>query len=160
MLKIKGFKKSIISVLLVIMLLLCACTNESNTNSNENSNSNQNQTQGEVLKPDTSKGETLEQVKGDHIDDDNNGRCDKCNESVLFYIDLFAVNDLHGKITDGSNQPGVDELTSYFKLMYEKEDNVVVLSTGDMWQGSSESNLTKGNLTTEWMNYVGFIKYG
>lgn len=156
MLKIKGFKKSIISVLLVLFLLLSSCTSvPSDTGSNTNSD-DKNQAQGEVLKPGTSKGETLEQVKGDHVDDDNNGRCDKCDESVLIYIDLFAVNDLHGKITDGSNQPGVDELTSYFKLMYEKEDNVVVLSSGDMWQGSSESNLTKGNLTTEWMNYVGF----
>ncbi len=168
MFKIKELKKSIIAVLLVIMLLLAACKDETNSNSNVNSGSGQNQTQnenqnpnntpsnGDSLKPDNSKGETLEEVKKNHKDDDNNGRCDKCNKSVLIYIDLFSVNDLHGKITDGSNQPGVDELTSYFKLMYEQEDNVVLLSSGDMWQGSSESNLTKGNLTTEWMNYVGF----
>ena len=168
MFKIKEFKKSIIAVLLVIMVLLTACKGETNSNSNVNSGSGQNQTQnenqnpnntpsnGDSLKPDNSKGETLEEIKKKHKDDDNNGKCDKCNKSVLIYIDLFSVNDLHGKITDSGNQPGVDELTSYFKLMYEKEDNVVLLSSGDMWQGSSESNLTKGNLTTEWMNYVGF----
>ena len=166
MFKIKGIKKCIIAVLLILMLLLASCGGEKNGNSNTDSNGNHNQTQsntqnsnpsnGDGLKPDNSKGETLEEIKKKHKDDDNNGRCDKCNESVLIYIDLFAVNDLHGKITDSNTQPGVDELTSYFKLMYEKEDNVVVLSSGDMWQGSSESNLTKGNLTTEWMNYVGF----
>lgn len=164
MFKFKGIKKSFIALLLVLMLLLTACsvdvevdlnTDNSQTQSEtQKPNNNSNNTNG--LKPDNSQGETLEEIKKNHKDDDNNGKCDKCNESVLIYIDLFAVNDLHGKITDGSNQPGVDELTTYFKLMYEKEDNVVLLSSGDMWQGSSESNLTKGNLTTEWMNYVGF----
>lgn len=166
MFEIKGFKKSLIAVSLVLMLFLTACNIDLNINSNVQSNENQsqaqsdvqsnNQSSGDSLKPDEDNGETLEEIKKNHKDDDNNGKCDKCNESVLINIDLFAVNDLHGKITDGSNQPGVDELTSYFKLMYEQEDNVVVLSSGDMWQGSSESNLTKGNLTTEWMNYVGF----
>lgn len=166
MFKIKEFKKSLIAILLVLMLFLTACKGDTNSNSNTNSGGGENQTQsgvqdgtpsnGDGLKPDNEKGETLEEIKKNHKDDDNNGRCDKCNESVLIYIDLFSVNDLHGKITDSSSQPGVDELTSYFKLMYEKEENVVLLSSGDMWQGSSESNLTKGNLTTEWMNYVGF----
>ena len=166
------FKKIIVSVLFVLMLLLTACNANVNVNSNTETSGGQSQIQNDsskpngttskpstevdTLKPDSTSSETLEEVKGDHTDNDNNGRCDKCNESVLVYIDLFAVNDLHGKICDSSSQPGVDELTSYFKLMYEKEDNVVVLSSGDMWQGSSESNLTKGNLTTEWMNYVGF----
>lgn len=148
MFKIKEFKKSIIAILLVLMVLLTAC--------NGGSNDGQNQTSGDTLTPGNSSGETLEEIKKNHKDDDNNGRCDKCNESVLIKIDFFSVNDLHGKITDSSSQPGVDELTSYFKLMYKQEDNVVLLSSGDMWQGSSESNLTKGNLTTEWMNYVGF----
>lgn len=146
MLKIKKLKKSIIAVLLVLMVLLTAC--EDNTNSNITSSDSQ--------KPNNSSSESFEEIKKNHKDDDNNGRCDKCNESVLIKIDFFAVNDLHGKITDSSSQPGVDELTSYFKLMYKQEDNVVLLSSGDMWQGSSESNLTKGNLTTEWMNHVGF----
>ena len=36
-------------------------------------------------------------------------------------------------------------------------DNVIFLSSGDMWQGSSESNLTHGALVTEWMNGMGFV---
>ena len=178
MFKKMNCKKSIICLTVALMLLLSACnvtiTSDEKPNSNGTltSNPSQSETQngslnpngtvnkpsgnGDTIKPDNTNSETLEEVKADHIDKDNNGKCDKCNESVLVYIDLFAVNDLHGKITDSSSQPGVDELTSYFKLMYQQEDNVVVLSSGDMWQGSSESNLTKGNLTTEWMNYVGF----
>ncbi len=68
-------------------------------------------------------------------------------------IDIFSLNDLHGKVADGNGQPGVDELTTYLAT---KGKNTVILSSGDMWQGSSESNLTAGNLVTEWMNGVGF----
>ncbi|MBO5358005.1 MAG: 5'-nucleotidase C-terminal domain-containing protein [Clostridia bacterium] len=172
MFKKMEFKKIIVSVLFVLMLLLTACNANENVNSNTETSGGQSQIQNDsskpngitskpsaevdTLKPNNTGSETLEEIKKNHKDDDNNGRCDKCNESVLVYIDLFAVNDLHGKICDSASQPGVDELTSYFKLMYEKEDNVVVLSNGDMWQGSSESNLTRGHLTTEWMNYIGF----
>ena len=178
MFKKMNCKKSIICLTVALMLFLSACNvtitsdEKPNPNGTLTSNPSQSETQngssnpdgtvnkpsgnGDTIKPDNTNSETLEEVKADHIDKDNNGKCDKCNKSVLVYIDLFAVNDLHGKITDSSSQPGVDELTSYFKLMYQQEENVVVLSSGDMWQGSSESNLTKGNLTTEWMNYIGF----
>ena len=92
-----------------------------------------------------------------HVDEDNDGRCDDCSISVLLELDFVVINDLHGKFTDGSNHPGVDELTSYLKNMYETNDNVFLLSSGDMWQGGSESNLTKGLIITDWMNELGFI---
>ena len=92
-----------------------------------------------------------------HTDADYNGICDACRESVLATFNFYAVNDLHGKIADTDSQPGVDELTTYLKDAQETQENVVVLSSGDMWQGSSESNFTKGKLTTEWMNDVGFV---
>ena len=41
-------------------------------------------------------------------------------------------------------------------LMKEQE-NTLLISQGDMWQGSVESNKTKGNLITEWMNDLGFV---
>ena len=72
-------------------------------------------------------------------------------------LDIFAVNDLHGKLCDSDTQIGVDEMTTYLKYAYENEDNVLILSSGDMWQGSSESNLTRGLIVTEWMNELGFV---
>lgn len=91
-----------------------------------------------------------------HHDANYNGICDYCGISVLTTFDFYSINDLHGKIADGESHPGVDELTTYFKLARMSDDNVVILSAGDMWQGTSESNLTYGNLTTDWMNEVGF----
>ena len=90
----------------------------------------------------------------DHTDGDNNGRCDSCNLSVIVNLDLFAINDLHGKFCDTDTQAGVDEMTTYLKRAYAREEHVLVLSSGDMWQGSSESNLTKGAIITEWLNEV------
>ena len=92
-----------------------------------------------------------------HTDTNNDGECDDCGISVVIVLDLFAINDLHGKFCDSDTQGGVDELTTYLKNAYKTEDHVILLSSGDMWQGSSESNLTKGFIITEWMNDLDFV---
>ncbi len=92
-----------------------------------------------------------------HADEDNDGKCDDCGISVIVTFDFYAINDLHGKFADTDNNVGVDELTSYLKSAYKTDDNVILLSSGDMWQGSSESNLTKGLIMTEWMNELDFV---
>ena len=114
----------------------------------------------QIIQNNSSGGQTVENVctnKKPHKDEDNNGKCDNCKISVVVNFDFFAINDLHGKFDDTDSQPGVDELTTYLKNFRKSQDNVVLLSSGDMWQGSSESNLTKGNIVTEWMNELGFV---
>ena len=91
-----------------------------------------------------------------HLDDNDDGVCDGCSVSLLINIDLFSINDLHGKFDDTDMQPGVDELSSYLRAQQFGNENTILLSAGDMWQGSSESNLTKGHIITEWMNDMGF----
>lgn len=91
-----------------------------------------------------------------HTDANGDETCDSCGSSVLVTFDVFSINDLHGKLVDGENQPGVDELTTYIKARRTENENLLLISVGDMWQGSSESNLTKGLLTTDWMNDIGF----
>lgn len=102
-------------------------------------------------------GNGSEVLCAEHTDTDNNGLCDDCKISVVIVLDLFAINDLHGKFCDTTTQVGVDEMTTYIKQAYQNEEHVLVLSSGDMWQGSSESNLTKGQLITEWMNDIGVV---
>ena len=92
----------------------------------------------------------------EHTDANDDGVCDGCRESVLTTFDVYSVNDLHGKLADGDNHPGVDEMTTYLKLMTEGDDNAIFIAAGDMWQGASESNLTGGLIITEWMNELGF----
>lgn len=91
-----------------------------------------------------------------HVDENNDDRCDDCGESVVVVIDIYAINDLHGKLCDSATQPGVDELTTFIKNAHKTEEHVLLLSLGDMWQGSSESNLTRGLMMTDWMNELGF----
>lgn len=91
-----------------------------------------------------------------HVDLANDGFCDNCSKLLLVTIDFYAMNDLHGKIDDGDGHPGVDELSTYLKNAQKEDDHSILLSAGDMWQGSSESNLTQGILATDWMNQMAF----
>ena len=90
-----------------------------------------------------------------HTDVNDDGYCDSCNEYVIVIVDIYGFNDLHGKFTATDSQPGIGGLTTYLKQ--KSTDNVIYLSSGDMWQGSSESNLTHGAIMTEWMNELGFV---
>ncbi|MDE6617566.1 MAG: metallophosphoesterase [Clostridiales bacterium] len=93
-----------------------------------------------------------------HADANSDKLCDICGKSVMAELSFLAVNDLHGKFIDTDSQPGVDEFTTYLKNLYaDKTREEVLLSSGDMWQGTVESSTNKGKLMTEWMNEVGFV---
>ncbi len=92
-----------------------------------------------------------------HTDDENDGVCDKCKKDVAIEIDIYNINDLHGKLDDGDNHIGVDELTTYLKNKKQSDTYSIFLSSGDMWQGSAESNLTQGKIITDWMNELDFV---
>ena len=94
----------------------------------------------------------------DHTDVNSDGKCDKCGVSVKVELSFYAVNDLHGKFMDTDTQPGVDEFTTYMKNLYaDDEREEILLSSGDMWQGTVESSTNKGRLLTDWMNELGFV---
>ncbi len=94
----------------------------------------------------------------DHSDVNDDGICDLCEVTLRVDLSFYAVNDLHGKFMDTSGQPGVDEFTTYMKQLYaDPAREEILLSSGDMWQGTVESSTTKGQLMTEWMNDLGFV---
>lgn len=125
--------------------------NTDSSSGNTGNNSGNEDSSGE----DTDDGEG-DEPKKDCIDADDNGFCDECKESVTITFDFYAVNDLHGKFDDTDTQPGVDELSTYLKNAKTQNENTVLLASGDMWQGSAESNLTKGKLLTDWMSEMEF----
>lgn len=97
--------------------------------------------------------------KGEHVhsDDVKDGLCDECGQKVTAELSFYAINDLHGKFMDTANQPGLDEMTTYIKSLYADDAREeILLSSGDMWQGTVESSSNRGKLMTEWMNEVGF----
>ena len=132
-----------------------------NQTSDQTSDQTTENTEDETSKhpEDVTTEQTTDQVQdgtcNNHLDVDDNGYCDSCNDVVIVYIDFYAINDLHGKFSDTDSQPGVDELTTYLEQARKKNPNSIFLSSGDMWQGSPESNLTSGAMITEWMNRIG-----
>ena len=93
---------------------------------------------------------------GGHSDADNNKACDDCGISVVTTFDFYAINDLHGKFVTSGNTVGVEGLSTYMKQSAAMDDNPIFLSSGDMWQGGAYSNLTRGQIVTEWMNGMNF----
>lgn len=136
-------------ILLVLCLLLTGCATQAPAESTS--------TQGTIDSIAT-QGTTdaAPSCKAGHVDQANDGFCDNCSKFLIVYIDFYNLNDLHGKLADASAHPGVDELSTYLTNAKAVNENTVLLSSGDMWQGSSESNLTQGNIMTDWMNEMDF----
>ena len=101
-------------------------------------------------------GNTTPPANNIHVDVNNDDYCDDCNEYLIVVLDFYVFNDLHGNFCDSDSQPGVDEIGTYFENMSAYDDHMILLSSGDMWQGSAESSMTKGVILTEWMNLLGF----
>lgn len=74
-------------------------------------------------------------------------------------IDFLGLNDFHGSLEFNATnrEPGIARLASYLKSRRAlNPGGTLTLSSGDMWQGSADSNLTQGNLVTMQMNYLQF----
>ena len=133
----------ILAFTLVLCLLLSSCTilitppNNGGDTNGENNNSD---------------GTTDNKCEA-HADEDDDELCDLCGDSIIFTFNLYAFNDMHGVFSDTDGDIGVARLTTYLKKL--KNENTIFLSSGDTWQGSSESNLTGGKIMTEWMNELG-----
>ena len=92
-----------------------------------------------------------------HTDDNTDELCDNCGIDVTVTLDFYGINDLHGVFCDSRTSSGVDEWTTYLKnAKADDKAYEILISSGDMWQGSVESSSNHGALMTEWMNEVGF----
>lgn len=77
------------------------------------------------------------------------------------YFNFYEVSDVHGAIDyevgSSSTNLGLPKMASYFEtLRNTNKAGTILLSSGDMYQGSAESNLTRGYLVNYCMNYMGF----
>ncbi len=133
-------------------------TSDGDTSMDSGSDDNDDNDDNDDTNNDSSSGSNDDDndTKVEHVDANDDERCDDCGISVVATFDIFGINDLHGKFSDTDTQPGVDELTTYLKNAKAENENTIFLSSGDMWQGSSESNLTKGLIVTDWMSQMGF----
>lgn len=74
--------------------------------------------------------------------------------------EFYNLNDFHGTTENSTSEPGINRLSTYLKKQKQSaQDNdktFILTSSGDMWQGSADSNITRGRLVTDWMNLLGF----
>lgn len=127
------------ALLLILAMMLCACQTGVTPTTNE-------------------PGPQPTVAAGEHLDDNGDEICDHCGIDVTVELDFYAFNDLHGVFNDTDTNPGLDELTASLKNAYADDSTYeILLSSGDMWQGSVESSSNKGQLMTQWMNHMGFV---
>ena len=127
------------ALLLILAMMLCACQTGVTPTTNE-------------------PGPQPTVASGEHLDDNGDEICDHCGIDVTVELDFYAFNDLHGVFNDTDTNPGLDELTASLKNAYADDSAYeILLSSGDMWQGSVESSSNKGQLMTQWMNHMGFV---
>ena len=75
------------------------------------------------------------------------------------YINIYYVNDTHGSFIRNTDdgEAGVAYLSSYLReKKQDPDENAIILSGGDMFQGGVESNDTHGHIMVEAMNIIGF----
>ncbi len=147
--------KKILSLFLVFVLVLAAFAGCETSDRTENPGGD---TPGGTTSGGTTSGGTgtPPDPTCTHADANDDGKCDNCAGALYVNIDIYAINDLHGKFKDTASNVGVDELTTYLKNCRKDQENTIFLSSGDMWQGTPESNLTRGKIITDWMNELDF----
>jgi len=78
------------------------------------------------------------------------------NETVK-KVTLLSVNDFHGSLKEDGKNPGIAKLASAINTQKAMNpDGTLMLSAGDMMQGSADSNLVNGKSVIEAMNKMGF----
>ncbi len=70
-------------------------------------------------------------------------------------IIIYSLNDFHGALLP-HNTPGISKIGAF--LLSEKKQNpeILIISSGDMFQGTLLSSLTRGRAVVEAMNLIGF----
>jgi len=68
---------------------------------------------------------------------------------------FYALNDFHGTVIDDAG--GISVIGNYIIEQKNKfPETTIILSSGDMFQGSAISNMTQGGVVVEAMNEIGF----
>lgn len=78
-------------------------------------------------------------------------------DETYAYLDIYEISDFHGAVASSTKELGITKLSTWMDKKRENNPGgTVLLSGGDMWQGSADSNLTKGNFVTYAMNVMNF----
>lgn len=79
------------------------------------------------------------------------------DEPTINELTIYSINDFHGALLEDGDKVGISKLGNY--LINEKTTNpesTIILSAGDMFQGTAVSSMTRGKAVVEAMNIIGF----
>ncbi len=75
----------------------------------------------------------------------------------LVTLQILTMNDFHGALIENGKNPGAAKIAQYLKdRKAQNPKGTLILSAGDMFQGSPDSNLLYGKTVVEVMNAIGF----
>ncbi|HRS21594.1 MAG: 5'-nucleotidase C-terminal domain-containing protein [Clostridia bacterium] len=78
-------------------------------------------------------------------------------EKTVKKINILTSNDFHGLLAGGGSDPGIAKLVGNLKAHEAlNKEGTLILSAGDMFQGSADSNLMYGKPVVAAMNAAGF----
>ncbi|HQC74820.1 MAG TPA: 5'-nucleotidase C-terminal domain-containing protein, partial [Bacilli bacterium] len=78
-------------------------------------------------------------------------------ETTSNTLNIFTLNDFHGAVFLDDDEAGISRIGKY--LLDQKTNyphQTILISAGDMFQGSAVSSLTRGGLVVDAMNAIGF----
>jgi len=79
------------------------------------------------------------------------------NTTDLVNLQILTLNDFHGALVENGKNPGAAKIAHYLKDLRSKNPTgTLILSAGDMFQGSPDSNLLYGETVVQVMNAIGF----
>ncbi len=147
-------------ILAITILLLSSCVNPSGSSSevSGDTSSNSSHDTSNNSSSDTSSN-TGSNTSGDTNSDTSSHSGSDRPTSGTEVVDFYAINDFHGAISPDAyfGEPGLARVATYLKdKKDDKPDNTVIISSGDMYQGSYDAYHNRGRVVTESMNEIGF----
>lgn len=83
--------------------------------------------------------------------------CAESNQAGYISIEILSVNDFHGALAETGRNPGIAKLAAFLKAeSAQNSDSTIIVSAGDMFQGTPDSNLLHGRPVMNAMNESGF----
>ena len=136
----------ICSSLLIVALSACSTGQSSSVSINESSSSS------EIVSESSSSYFSSSSIDADGLWDNSQDYLRTGTKNYSFY----NLNDFHGSVEQNLDnmEVGISYLSNYLKREQENnpETGYIFTNSGDMWQGSADSNITRGKLVIDWLN--------
>ncbi|MGL4738175.1 MAG: 5'-nucleotidase C-terminal domain-containing protein [Cellulosilyticaceae bacterium] len=72
-------------------------------------------------------------------------------------IDIYSINDFHGAIKENGKNVGSAKLVNEIKVAKEQNPNTLFVAGGDLFQGTPESNMLKGEPVAVTLKEAGLL---